>query len=96
MFSLHYISVILCGIIQVLAQTSPISSAQFVPNPSVGGGGSQFKDSPHFRIYGALDIQADGAIKHLEAAYACFVGDMGWRTHGLSYNKGPETGPLYK
>lgn len=91
------ISVLLYGTIQVLAQTPPIISTQeFVPNPTVGGGGSQFKDSPHFRIHGASDSQADVAIKHLEAAYACFVDGMGWRTHGLSYKRGPETGPLYK
>jgi hypothetical protein len=91
-----YVLAALVGIGQTVAQTAPIMPAEFVANPAVGGGGPQFKDSPHFRIYGAADSQADTAIKHLEAAYACFVGGLGWRTTGLTYNPGPDTGPFYK
>ncbi|QDS74891.1 hypothetical protein FKW77_003714 [Venturia effusa] len=96
MFASHYIILLLYVAVRILAQTPPISSGPYVPNASVGGGGSQFKDSPHFRIHGVSDGQADVAIKHLEAAYACFVSDMGWRSHGLSYNKGTDSGPKYK
>jgi len=77
MLSRQYVSALLYGDVHVLAQTPPISSGQFVPNPSVGGGGSQYKDRPHFRISGASDGQADAAIKHLKVAYAYFVGDLG-------------------
>lgn len=64
-------------------------------NGRVGGGGSQFKDSAHFRIYGAGEAQTDAALKFLEAAYSCFVGTLCWRSPGLSIN-GPDTGPYYK
>jgi hypothetical protein len=60
--------------------------AQFTANPRVGPGGTRFRDSPHFRIYGATnDAVADGAIAMLEAAYTCFVDDLGWRSPGLSF-----------
>jgi hypothetical protein len=70
--------------------------AQFDANPSVGGGGSQFKDSPHFRIYGATDAQADEAFKELEAAYSCFVDTLCWRSPGLSIKDTANDGPFYK
>jgi hypothetical protein len=63
----------------------------------VGPGGTSFKDSPHFRVYGAnSDDDASKALKMLEAAYQCYVNDLGWRSHGLTYNPGPDTGPWYK
>jgi hypothetical protein len=70
--------------------------AQFTPYPSVGGGGTKYKDSPHFRVYNADDPSADSAIKSLEAAYACFVDGQGWRSTGLSYRSQTDDGPFYK
>jgi len=59
------------------ASTPP---AEFQPNTRVGPGGRTFKDYPHFRIYDAPSIAiADNASRSLEAAYACFVEDLGWR-----------------
>lgn len=69
---------------------------EFEPNPSVGGGGSQFTDSPHFRIYGASGSDADAAIDQLEAAYSCFVETLCWRSSGLSINSDSDSGPYYK
>lgn len=73
-----------------------MAPAEFEPNPSVGGGGSPFKDSPHFRIVGGSDAQADGAIKSLEAAYNCFVETLCWRSSGLSYKATNDNGPFSK
>jgi hypothetical protein len=70
--------------------------AEFEPDPSVGGGGSTFTDSPHFRIYGASGAAAEGAIDHLEAAYSCFVETLCWRSSGLSINSDSDDGPYYK
>jgi hypothetical protein len=69
---------------------------QFEPNASVGGGGSQFKDSPHFRLYGATDVQAQAAFAQLEAAYSCFVDTLCWRSPGLSIKNTSDAGPYYK
>ncbi len=69
--------------------------AEFEANPSIGGGGTQFKDSPHFRVFGS-GAQVDGAIKALEAAYDCFVETLCWRSSGLSINAGSDDGPYYK
>ncbi|EGX51171.1 hypothetical protein AOL_s00054g547 [Orbilia oligospora ATCC 24927] len=61
--------------------------ATFTANPNIGPGGSSFRDSPHFRVYGATSTSAaDAALNMLEAAYSCFVGTLGWRSPGLSYN----------
>lgn len=79
----------------VLPVCSAKSPENYEANAKVGGGGSQFKDSAHFRIYGAGDGQTDAALKFLEAAYSCFVGTLCWRSSGLSIN-GPDTGPYYK
>lgn len=77
-----------------LAATPP---AVFQANPRVGPGGMRFKDSPHFRIYNApSDSAADSAIKSLEAAYSCFVDDLGWRSSGLSFRQEDDNGPWYK
>lgn len=70
--------------------------AQFSPNPGVGGGGGQFTDSAHFRVYGASGAQADAAIKELEAAYSCFVETLCWRSSGLSVNASSDSGPYSK
>jgi hypothetical protein len=32
----------------------------------------------------------------LEAAYSCFIGDLGWRSTGLSFNSNNDSGPWYK
>jgi len=79
-----------------LAAAEPPS--QFTANPRVGPGGVRFKDSPHFRIYGATnDSLADGAIAMLEAAYTCFVDDLDWRSPGLSFRDfESENGPWNK
>jgi Family of unknown function (DUF6055) len=68
----------------------------FQANPAIGGGGSQFKDSDHFRVYGVPDNQASPALKQLEAAYSCFIGTLGWRTSGASINNFSDSGPFYK
>ncbi|KAI1496297.1 hypothetical protein F5X99DRAFT_400862 [Biscogniauxia marginata] len=71
--------------------------AEFTPNTKVGPGGTSFKDSPHFRIYGVTsDSVADSMIQTLESAYECFVTGQGWRSTGLSFNSDDENGPWYK
>jgi hypothetical protein len=61
----------------------------------VGSGGTQFKDSAHFRVWGSASASAvETTLKHLEAAHTCFVEDLCWRTTGLSVKS--ETGPYYK
>lgn len=72
--------------------------ASFQANPKAGGGGASFKDSPRFRVYNCSDAGASQAIKLLEAAYECMVGEMGWRSSGLSFKLPTEqtTGPYYK
>jgi hypothetical protein len=65
-----------------------------------GGMGGSFKESDHFRVYGAQsDEQAAKTLAMLEAAYACYVNDLKWRTSGLSYNAKTDdgySGPFYK
>lgn len=56
---------------------------QFQPNPRIGGGGAQFKDSDHFRVYGS-GAGVDAALKLLEAAHKCFVEDWCMRSPSLS------------
>lgn len=69
--------------------------ATFSPQPSTGPGGSDYKDSAHFRVYnGASD--ADKALAMLEGAYECFVNTLGWRSSGLSFNDETDAGPYYK
>lgn len=66
---------------------------KFLPNTSVGGGGTQFKESDHFRIYGnASDVET--ALKHLEAAHKCFVEDWCFRSPGRAVNS--KDAPYYK
>jgi len=69
----------------------------FTPNPQVGWGGNKWKDTRHFRLYNApSDSAATSALNSLEAAYTCFVRDLGWRSPGLSFLKGDDNGPFYK
>lgn len=71
--------------------------AQFTALPNVGPGGSTFTDSPHFRIYGQTGSTAQSALNMLEAAYKCFVDDLGWRSSGLAYTDTTDAdGPWYK
>ncbi|KAF4892153.1 hypothetical protein CGCVW01_v014252 [Colletotrichum viniferum] len=71
--------------------------ASFTANPSVGPGGSSYRDSAHFRVY-AVDLSAvDRALSMLEGVYACFVTTLGWRSTGLSYNDATDDdGPWQK
>ncbi|KAF2471615.1 uncharacterized protein BDR25DRAFT_303120 [Lindgomyces ingoldianus] len=73
-------------------QAAPPS--EFTANPSIGGGGSQYKDSAHFRVYGVSSSTADQTLKVMEAAHQCFVETLGWRTPGLSYKS--DSGAYYK
>jgi hypothetical protein len=65
-----------------------------------GGMGGSFKESDHFRVYGApSDDMSAKALSMLEAAYDCYVNDLKWRTSGLSYNAKTDdgySGPFYK
>jgi hypothetical protein len=74
--------------------------AQYTVNPKIGGGGNTYRDSAHFRVYGATSTGvADSTLKILEAAHQCFVEGLGWRTPGLSIKTGGvgrEVGPWYK
>lgn len=74
--------------------------AEYTANPSIGGGGSNFVESAHFRVLDASSpTQANTTLQHLEAAHSCFVETLGWRTPGLSFNTGgigSEVGPWYK
>ncbi|RSL73090.1 hypothetical protein CEP53_000875 [Fusarium sp. AF-6] len=71
------------------------SGSSYEANPNIGPGGSQFKDSNHFRVYGNSG-QADKALSMLEAAYDCFVGTLGFRTSGLSFNDASNNGKKTK
>ncbi|KAJ9164822.1 Dockerin type 1 [Coniochaeta hoffmannii] len=83
-----------CFARQLTAVTPP---TDFQANPKVGPGGTKYKDSPHFRIYNAPnDSIADASIKSLESAYSCFIGDLGWRSTGLSFRQETDDGPFYK
>ncbi|KAI6082540.1 hypothetical protein F4821DRAFT_281743 [Hypoxylon rubiginosum] len=70
--------------------------AEFTPNIRVGPGGNQYKDSPHFRVYGASDSAANTVLQTLESAYDCFINGQGWRSTGLSFNQENDEGPWYK
>ncbi|KAH6697561.1 hypothetical protein F5X68DRAFT_197584 [Plectosphaerella plurivora] len=72
-----------------------VGPATFTANPNVGPGGSDFKDSAHFRVYGNA-ANADAALAMLEGAYECFVDTLGFRSSGLSYNQNNDDGPFYK
>jgi hypothetical protein len=51
-------------------------------NLSVGGGGSQYKTSDHFVVFGSTSV--DATLNLLEAAHQCFVEEWCWRSPGLS------------
>jgi hypothetical protein len=75
----------------------------FVANSKMGPPGAlggSFKESDHFRVYGAKsDAQAAKTLVMMEAAYDCFVNDLKHRTSGLSYNAKTDdgySGPFYK
>lgn len=71
--------------------------ASFTANPDIGPGGASFQDSAHFRVYGAESAgTAEAALGMLEAAYDCFVGALGWRSSGLSFNDETDAGPWTK
>jgi len=100
MLSLAPLLVLLQAVAALPSVPAPITPRQaapkeFQPNPRIGGGGGSFKDSAHFRVYGASSA-ADGALRELEAAYHCFVDTLGWRSSGLSKNSASDTGPYYK
>ncbi|KAI1880304.1 hypothetical protein JX265_001925 [Neoarthrinium moseri] len=83
------------------AAATPVVAAapppDFTPNPSIGGGGSKYKDSSHFRVYNAVnDSVANVLLNTLESAYSCFVGSQGWRSPGLSFKSENDDGPFYK
>ncbi|KAI9148225.1 hypothetical protein HJFPF1_12052 [Paramyrothecium foliicola] len=71
-------------------------SASYTANPNIGPGGSNFKDSAHFRVYNAADTAADQSLAMLEAAHDCFVTTLGWRSSGLSFNDASDSGALTK
>ncbi|KAF5724532.1 hypothetical protein FMUND_706 [Fusarium mundagurra] len=83
---------------QAVTQTAdtPTAVETYTANPNIGPGGSNFKDSAHFRIYaGSADATAQ-TLEMLEAAYECFVGTLKWRSPGLSFNDENDSGPKYK
>ncbi|PKS10928.1 hypothetical protein jhhlp_002686 [Lomentospora prolificans] len=70
---------------------------EFQGNSAIGPGGSQYKDSPHFRIFAAPSNDvADSMIRSLESAYTCFVDHLGWRSTGLSFRDASDAGPWTK
>lgn len=83
-----------------VARADAAAPAEYTANPSIGGGGSQFVESAHFRVVGAsASTKANKTLQHLEAAHSCFVDTLGWRTPGLSINaggRGKEVGPWNK
>jgi hypothetical protein len=86
--------IVFSSAVPTLGASAPDS---FQPNTKVGPGGTRFKDYPHFRVYAAPnDSVADATAAPLEAAYACFVTDLGWRSTGLSFRQETDDGPWYK
>jgi len=80
------------GLGKVVAQAPP---AEYSGNNNIGSGGTNFKDSPHFRFFNLPSTSVDSAIKMMEAAQQCFVNTLGWRTAGLPYSAN-NSGPYYK
>ncbi|KXH65542.1 hypothetical protein CSAL01_02941 [Colletotrichum salicis] len=80
------------GASKVVARAEP---AEFEAQTKAGPGGSDFKDSAHFRVYAGAS-SADDSLAMLEGAYECFVNTLGWRSSGLSFNEGSDNGPYYK
>ncbi|ORY08954.1 hypothetical protein BCR34DRAFT_589680 [Clohesyomyces aquaticus] len=101
MLSLARILAVLLANHALLTTSHPTQAAraaappsEFTANPSIGGGGSQYKDSAHFRVYGVSSSVADQTLKFMEAAHECFVTSLGWRTPGLSFKS--DSGSYYK
>jgi hypothetical protein len=98
------------GIAQDAATPAAAEPAEFQYNPRGGDpaqGGtnttiwSKYVESPRFRIFykptqQGVEGRAKTALNHLEAAYECWTGTMGWRSSGISYNGNQEQGPYYK
>ncbi|CAO2658677.1 Nn.00g064000.m01.CDS01 [Neocucurbitaria sp. VM-36] len=91
-----YIIALVAGQYSILTSARPVAEtptvvvndagpATYTANPSIGGGGSSFKDSAHFRVYDASTSAADATLRLLEAAHSCFVETLGWRTPALSW-----------
>lgn len=84
----------------VVVRANAPAPAEYTANPSIGGGGSDFVESAHFRVVGAsTSTKANLTLQHLEAAHSCLIETLGWRTPGLSFNTGGignEVGPWYK
>ena len=59
---------------------------------AVGGGGSSYKESDHFAVFGAS--APDATLNFLEAANQCFVEEWCWRSPGLSITE--TSGTPYK
>lgn len=70
--------------------------AEYTANDSIGPGGSTYFDSPHFRVYGNSDENAQNALGKLEAAFECFVRDLNFRSTGISFNADGDEGPFTK
>lgn len=69
------------------------SPDKFQANLTLGGGGSNKKESDRFIVFGASN--PDVILNFMEAAHKCFVQDWCWRDAGLSVNT-DESGPYYK
>ncbi|KZL74390.1 dockerin type 1 [Colletotrichum incanum] len=78
--------------VKVAARAEP---TEFEPQTNAGPGGSDFKDSTHFRVYNGGNDATD-SLAMLEGAYECFVNVLGWRSSGLSFNPGSDDGPYHK
>lgn len=52
-------------------------------DPKIGPGGPVFRDSAHLRIYANNTKASDRMLPILEAAYTCYVNQLGWQSPGL-------------
>lgn len=84
------------GVDQVVECDNSKAPAEFEAQPSVGGGGGQCEESPHFRVCGASGAEAMQALDLLEGTYSCFVETLCWRSSGLSFNDDSDAGPYHK
>lgn len=65
---------------------------EFQPKLTVGGGGTPYKESDHFILFGSTSV--DATLNLLEAAHQCFVEEWCWRSPGLSITS--NSGTYYK
>ncbi|KAJ4184793.1 hypothetical protein NW767_013090 [Fusarium falciforme] len=84
-----------------VSSVSPASTkggppAVFTANPNIGPGGEIYKESEHFRIYGAITDNVNKTLDLLEGEYDCLVNTLGWRSPGLSNYVEGEKGPWCK